>query len=187
MESKNESVNITGGEFATILKNGSITNPATFDENEIKEKTGFAIDTLWNAKEIEVKDYIICKKLDENGKPVKATTNFSTEDRVYAWLDLLNASEGDRIKWVFEGPNNITKEVNYTVNWSDNGYCYAWLYLDYGNKGIGQWKVTAYINGEKARIAYFNVKAPKASTPGFGIALLVAAFLFIFGRRNRRN
>jgi len=186
LESKNESVNITGGEFATILKNGSITNPATFDENEIKEKTGLAIDTLWNAKEIEVKDYILCKKLDENGKPLKAITNFSTKDRVYAWLNLLNASEGDRIKWVFEGPNNITKEANYTINWSGNGYCYTWLYLDYGNEGIGQWKVTAYINGEKAGVAYFNVKASKASTPGFGLALLVAAFLFVFRRRNGR-
>ncbi len=184
LEGKNESINITGGEFATILSNGTITIPEPFDENRIKEKTGLAMDTLWNAKEIEMRDYILCKRI-ENGKPVKATTNFSIKDRIYVWSSLLNASDGDKIKWVFEGPNNITEETNYTVNWSGNGYCYTWLSLSkYGKNGVGQWKVTAYINGEKAGVAYFDVKAAKTGIPGFELILLIVAFLFVFRRKN---
>jgi len=97
-----------------------------------------------------------------NDEPVKAITNFSTKDKVCVWLSLLNASDGDKIKFIFEGPNNIAEEANYTVNWSGSGYCYIWLSLaNYGKNGIGQWKVTAYINEKKAGIAYFNVKAAK--------------------------
>jgi len=180
---KNESINITGGEYATILSNGSITTPKTFDEEEIKERTGLTMQTLWQAKEIELKQYILCKKLDENDMPLKATTNFSTKDTVYAWLSLSNTSQGDKIKWIFEGPNNITEEIDYTVNWSGNGYCYAWLLLDnYGKKGVGQWKVTAYINGEKAGVAYFDVNE-KTGMPGFELILLVLAVLLVLRRR----
>jgi hypothetical protein len=181
---KNESINITGGEYATILSNGSITTPKTFDEEEIKERTGLTMQTLWKAKEIELKQYILCKELDENDRPVKATTNFSTKDTIYAWLSLSNTSQGDKIKWIFEGPNNITEEIDYTVNWSGNGYCYAWLPLDsYGKKGVGQWKVTAYINGEKAGVAYFDVNA-KTGMPGFELMLLILAILLLLRKRN---
>lgn len=186
LEGKNESMNITGGEFATILSNGSITSPQDFDEEEVKEKTGLTMDTLWIAKEIELKDYAICKKLDENEKPLKETTNFSTKDTVYVWLDLGNASNDDKIKWVFEGPNNITEELNYTLNWSGNGYCYAWLSMNhYGKDGIGQWKVTTYINGEKAMDAYFDVKATKTDMPGFELLAIISAFMFLIWRRKK--
>lgn len=186
LEGKNESMNITGGECATIMSNGSVTAPRVFDENEIKERTGLTMDTLWIAKDIELKDYILCKKLDENEKPVQATTNFSTKDTVYVCLDLINASSDDRIKWIFEGPN-ITEELNYTVNWSGEGYCYAWLPMDqYGKESMGQWKVTTYINGAKAMTAHFDVKSAKAEVPGFALlALLAVMVILIWVRKNR--
>ena len=189
LEGKNGSINITGGESATILKNGSITLPTSFNENEVKEETGLTMDTLWKMKEIESKDFILCKNLDKNEKPIEATTVFSNNDTVYAWLSLQNASNGDEIKFVFEGPNNITKELEYPINWSGNGYCYAWLSMShYRKNAIGQWKVTTYINGEKSKVAYFDVNAKTTSnnTPGFEFILLFIslAILFIWRRRN---
>ena len=184
LEGKNGSINISAGKFATLLNNGSLTTPQSFDENKIEEKTGLTMKTLWNAKEIELKDFILCKKLNENDEPVKAITNFSTKDKVCVWLSLLNASDGDKIKFIFEGPNNIAEEANYTLNWSGSGYCYIWLSLaNYGKNGIGQWKVTAYINEKKAGIAYFDVKAAK-KVPGFELILLITAILFAFRKRN---
>ncbi len=184
LQSKNESMNITSGQYATILSNGSITMPEPFDEEEIKEMTGLTMETLWEAKEIEVKEYVLCKKLNEYDEPVEVTNNFSSKDTVYVWMGLFNASRGDKIKVVFDGPNNISQTLNYTLNWSGNGYYYAWLSLShYGNDAIGQWKTTAYINGEKIRVAYFNVKVEK-NTPGFGFVAAILAILFIWKRYN---
>ena len=182
LEGKNGSLNITGGESATILKNGSLTMPSRFNENDIKEKTGIRMDTMWK-KEIELKRCIICKNVDEREKPVKETTSFFPHDTVYVWLDLVNASGDDKIKWVFEGPNNITQELNYTINWSGNGYCYAYLSMQhYGDAGIGEWNVATYINGEKAADAHFTVK--QAKTSGFEFIALAMAILFILKRKN---
>jgi len=185
LEGKNESVNITTGEYATVLKNGSVMQPKYFNEDEIKEKTGLSMDTLWKgeAKRIEIKDYILCKGLNKSGFPRKATTKFTNRDTVYAWLSISNASIGDKIRWIFEGPNSITHEEEYAINWSGDGYCYAHLSLNqYGKNGIGQWMVTAYINDEKKEVAYFYVKSSRI--PCFEFVTLIAAILIALRRRN---
>ena len=156
------------GQTVILHPDSPMDTPTTFDLS--------TIDKWWAT--IKVCDHVLCKKVDSDGNPVKVTTIFTTDDMVYSWLSLANASEGDEVYWLFQGPNNLTEESPYTIDWSGEGLCYAWLNLsEYGEQAIGSWNVTAYINGEMASIAYFDVERASTDTPGFEIMLLIGAIV----------
>ncbi len=162
----NKTENVKVGQAVTLYPDSSMETPTTFELS--------TIDKWWAT--IKVSDHVLCNNVNSDGNPVKVTTIFNTEDMVYSWLGLANASEGDKVRWLFQGPNNLTEESLYTIDWEGEGLCYAWLNLsEYGERTTGSWNVTVYVNGEMSSIAYFDVEKTPTDTPGFEIMLLIGA------------
>jgi len=178
----NNTINVISGEFLPIY-NGTAGNKSIFTDDEMNQ---FEVlkGSLWEHQRMaKVDSFILCKGIDANGNAIDETTSFSTKNTVYALLHISNASDGDIVSWVFEGPNSITKEINYTVNWSGDGICYAWLSIQpYGEKAIGMWNVTALLNNEIAAREHFEVKKQK-SIPGFGVVATILALLILWRRK----
>ena len=174
----NNTENLTAGQTVSLYPNSSMGNPATLDLS--------AINKWWAT--IKVLNHVLCKNVDSDGNPVKVTNTFTTDDTVYSWLNLSNASNGDKVRWVFQGPDNLTEESQYTIDWNGDGLCYAWLDLSkYSEQIKGSWNVTAYINGEMDSVAYFNVKKISANTPGFETILLMGAITAVLAIMKKKD
>ena len=178
------SLNLSSGEYTVVL-DGNISTTKTFNEDELKQQMGF-VDTLWNSSsfmeeqneeseesKIAIGDIITCRSI-EGGNPANITSSFTKNDTVYVWVNLKNASYGDKVKWIFNGPNNISENVDFNVNWSGDGACYAWLALPYYNNSHGDWKTDIYINDKYATSAYFTVSEKSKKTPGFEFITFLA-------------
>lgn len=144
------------------------------------------METLWKAKEIGLRQYILCKGIDASGNPTDITASFTNHDTVYAWLSITNASIGDKVTWLFKGPQNISEMINYTINWSNDGVCYASLSLSKYKQAAGDWNIVAYLNGKEVGIAYFEVKAKPNKTIGFEIIMPVLAILILLLIRRKK-
>ena len=132
---------------------------AIYLNGEKKAEKNFVIKEMEQLSNIVITDYKICKRV-ENGVPKDITSEFNSKDTVYVWLSIENVSKGDEVKWVFQGPNNISKVLKCKLNWTGEGYAYAWIYLyKYKPKDIeGQWKVIIYLNEKEALTTEFTVK-----------------------------
>ena len=99
-------------------------------------------------------DHILCKDIDSNENPIGVTTTFSVEDQIFSYVTLTNASVGDKLRWLFQGPQSLSDEVNHTLDWNGDNSTYAELnFSEFDPEQIvGSWNVTVYLNSEKASI-----------------------------------
>jgi hypothetical protein len=128
--------------------------------------------------EITLTDHLLCKYIDSNGNPIDVTSTFSIDDQVFSYIILTNASVGDEVRWFFHGPQSLSHEVNYTLDWDGCGSTYAELNFrgfDY-EQAIGSWNITLYINGEKASVEYFEIGEPLTGLLWWGP---IAGFMII--------
>jgi len=128
--------------------------------------------------EITLTDHLLCKDVDSNENPIEVTATFSIDDQVFSYITLANASVGDEVRWFFQGPQSLSHEVNYTLDWDGDGSTYAELnFREFDcEQAIGSWNVTIYINGEKASVKYFEIGEPLTGLLWWGP---IAGFLII--------
>lgn len=70
-----------------------------------------------------------------------------------------NAAEGGAITWIFCGSNQIEEKINVNINWGGEGYAYASMNLEkYGEKAVGNWTLTIYLNNAKTLEQSFSVQ-----------------------------
>lgn len=133
--------------------------------------------------EIMLTDHLLCKYIDSNGNPIEVTATFSIDDQVFSYITLTNASVGDVVRWLFQGPQSLSHEVNYTLDWDGDGSTYAELnFREFDcEQAIGSWNVTIYINGEKASVKYFEIGEPLTGLIWWGpiVGFLIIAILTI--------
>lgn len=133
--------------------------------------------------EIMLTDHLLCKYIDSNGNPIEVTATFSIDDQVFSYITLTNASVGDVVRWFFQGPQSLSHEVNYTLDWDGDGSTYAELnFREFDcEQAIGSWNVTIYINGEKASVKYFEIGEPLTGLIWWGpiVGFLIIAILTI--------
>jgi len=147
----NSSILLNSGEMTVIAEDNVPSNPVAFDPE--------TVDKWWEeigVSRIAILEHALCKQLDENGDPVEMSSVFVAEESVISWLSVVNASEGDEIRWFFKGPNEIMKEIPYTLEWDGEGYCCAMLDLN-NYDSVGDWTVTVYVNGEDVLTQQFTV------------------------------
>ena len=127
---------------------------------------------------ITLTDHLLCKYIDSNGNPIEVTSTFSIDDLVFSYITLTNASVGDEVRWVFHGPQSLSHEVNYTLDWDGGGSTYAELNFHEFDceQAIGSWNVTIYLNGEKSSVKYFEIGEPLTGLLWWGP---IAGFLII--------
>jgi hypothetical protein len=139
-------------------------------------------------------EHVICANVSNSG-PIDPATTFTSNATVYSWLNLVNASLGDDILWVFHRPNTIMEFMNITLVYGDDVYCYAPMILENYNASQvkGGWEVTVYLNGVKSSTLQFEIgddaKTGNSTPLGFGIsacALFIAA-LIIYGKMNFKH
>jgi len=133
--------------------------------------------------EIMLTDHVLCKYIDSNGNPIDVTSTFSIDDQVFSYITLTNASVGDVVRWFFHGPQSLSHEVNYTLDWGGGGSTYAELnFREFDcEQAIGSWNVTIYINGEKASVKYFEIGEPLTGLLWWGpiVGFMIIAILTI--------
>jgi len=133
--------------------------------------------------EITLTDHLLCKYIDSNGNPIEVTSTFSIDDQVFSYITLTNASVGDVVRWFFHGPQSLSHEVNYTLDWGGGGSTYAELnFREFDcEQAIGSWNVTIYINGEKASVKYFEIGEPLTGLLWWGpiVGFMIIAILTI--------
>ena len=141
---------------------------------------------------IKVVNHLTCKGVDQ-GKPMEVTSTFKSDDTVFSFIEIEDGEVGDEILWRFQGPVGQVVDVNYTLEWSGGGSC--WAYLDLTSyktqEAVGEWTVTVYINGMEASSDVFTVEALGGLVwwgPFLGVSgiALFMAILLLLIRRLRR-
>ena len=157
----------------TVIVDDVPSNPVAFDPE--------TVDKWWLeiVSRIAILEHVLCKQLSENGNPVERSSTFDVEESVISWLSVMNASVGDKIVWIFEGPNEITEEYSLILEEEGESYCYAILDLkSYDSaEALGNWTVSVYANGEEALTQQFIVERTKEESPleiVIGLLILVA-------------
>jgi len=107
-----------------------------------------------------VVDHLLCEGLNDDGTPLGAVTTFKSDETVFSWLEVANGTQGDEVYWLFQGPNGITEEYTYPLEWDGEGYCWDSLDLNGYNMedAVGDWSVTVCINGVEAFTDQFTVE-----------------------------
>ena len=139
---------VIGSWIVAIYVNGKEVHTVTFEVR----------GTVRPHNIMAVVESIFCKKV-ENGRPEDITDTFTTDEKVFSYIKVENASEGDEVTWVFQGPSGVNRTVSCTLDWSGSGYCYAVLDLrELSSEDItGSWRVSVYVNGEEVLEDYFQV------------------------------
>jgi len=150
-------VTVSAGQSSTIKPGSAPSSPSPFADDD---GDGYpdALE-LWETIEIGItlSEHTLCLGVDSEGNPIEVKTVFTDDEKVVSWLSVVNASEGDEIRWFFKGPNEIMKEIPYTLEWDGEGYCYAMLDLN-NYDSVGDWTVTVYVNGEDVLTQQFTVE-----------------------------
>jgi len=139
----------------------------------------------------QVQEHLLCTSVDATGEPTNAVDEFSSDGKIFSWLKISDAMEGDGISWLFEGPNSVIVEAEYTADWSGEGSTWASFSLnDYKPKQIvGSWKVTVFVNEEEVLVDYFEVTKAESDGSIFTFILMFVvipgALIFWWRRRSR--
>jgi len=108
---------------------------------------------------LTITDSALTTSISKEGKPQDVTASFKKEQTVISWIAIANASKGDIITWIFQGPGGITEQLQAEIEWNGNGYAYAPLNLSgYGENAVGNWTITIYLNDKEALIQRFTVQ-----------------------------
>ena len=113
---------------------------------------------------LTITESALTTSISKEGTPQDVTASFKKEQTVISWIAIANASKGDIITWIFQGPRGITEQLQAEIGWNGDGYAYAPLDLSgYGENAVGNWTITIYLNDEEALIQRFTVQEPVTS------------------------
>lgn len=122
--------------------------------------------------------------------PADNTTVFTPDDEVFAWMYADEPVAWDDARWVFSGPSDVT----YVTNGSGDqagGHHYGTLDLRGYDPDtiVGQWTVTAYVDGELKYSESFTVERlypwwMRYGAVALGVGLVaIVALTFVTRRR----
>ncbi|MBN1192047.1 MAG: hypothetical protein JXA46_20005 [Dehalococcoidales bacterium] len=102
--------------------------------------------------------HVLCKEVS-GSDPKKITAKFTTDEKVFSWLKIKDASVGDKVHWLFKGANEIEYSESKVLEMSGDQSVYAVLDLkQYSTRDdVGDWSVTVYLNDDQAFTDSFAV------------------------------
>jgi hypothetical protein len=129
----------------------------------------------YSTPKIAVTNHVLCKGIESDGTPIEATSTFTPTDQVFHVLSVTNASNGDVVDWVFSSASGIISEMNYTLDWEGEGYCYRALNLGEYElaEAEGNWTVTVYVNNNWAVTDHYTVQSVEGNTGSDQINVLL--------------
>jgi len=173
----------TGSTVNTELSKGThiITLTGTdTDGNTVQTQTTVNIAS----HEATITSHLTCGNI-ENGAPANIRDTFEPSTQVISYLTLVNASAGDQINWVYNGPNSLTYTDNLILEETGDWNIYSTLDLTQATpeQTIGDWTIQIYLNDELTASDYFTVEEPLTGFTWWGgfIGLAVIAALITGG------
>jgi hypothetical protein len=128
---------------------------------------------------IRVVAHELCSFVDSQGELSDFVSEYSVDDVVFSWLDIADASVGDHVHWVFNGPDSHEMVFDYTVNWVGEGTTWANFSLaDYENV-MGPWSVDVFINGDFVSSLDFEIVDEGFKIPGCARAYMAICQIFL--------
>jgi len=133
--------------------------------------------------------HVFCVDIDESGSPIGQKTMFSTNEIVYSLITFDEVTAGDRLNWVFSGPNQQQKTETLTFESSGNMYGFAPLDLrsDPIDDPSGEWTVDIYINDEYVLSDTFTVTTTEESPIDIEILFFAGIILVFYLKRKQKN
>jgi hypothetical protein len=127
-------------------------------------------------------DQHILGRTSDSDPGIDPTSEFTSDDIVVSEVHLKDAREGDRIEWVYTGPQGTTWNKSQTLNPGQSTAARATLDLDLFplRESVGSWTVDLFLNGEPQDRMTFTVEPLTGFTwwgPFLGGFLLVLCVL----------
>ncbi|MBN1192043.1 MAG: hypothetical protein JXA46_19985 [Dehalococcoidales bacterium] len=105
-----------------------------------------------------ISSHVLCEEVID-GKPQGITTKFTTDDTVYSWVEIKEATDKDEVRWVFTGPYELQYSESKALEPGNDQSVYAVLDLrKYTKEDMGDWTVTVSLNGNQAFTDSFSVE-----------------------------
>jgi len=125
-------------------------------------------------------DHHILGRASDSDPVIEPTFAFTTDDTVISEVHLKDAREGDRIEWVYTGPQGTMWNKSQTLNPGQNTTARATLGLALLplRERVGSWTVDVFLNGEPQDRVTFTVE-PLTGLTWWGPFL--GSFLVILG------
>ena len=133
--------------------------------------------------------HVFCVDIEESGIPKGQNTMFSSEETVISLITFDDVKSGDKLNWVFSGPDQIQKTE--TLYFESSGSMYGFAPIDLSSfntdESEGEWKVDIYLNDEFIISDTFMVTTSEESPIGLEGLFLASFVLLLYLKRKQKK